>query len=75
MVRGRHWCILRRTRANAPLWGPPFYDAGRLIVCTEAMRKPKPREVRAVIARAGADRERYFAAKRRSELVIIEEGQ
>ena len=54
---------------------PYFYDAGRLITCPEAMRKPKPKEVRAVIARAGADRERYFAAKRRSALVIIEEGQ
>ena len=54
---------------------PYFCDAGRLIVCTEAVRKPKPEEVRAVIARADAERERYFAAKRRSELVIIEEGQ
>jgi len=52
---------------------PYFYDKDRLIICTEAMRKPKKTELRAVIARALATRERYFEAKRRGAVEMIQE--
>ena len=51
---------------------PYFYDEGRLIICTQALRKPKKSELRIVIKRAQRDRERYLAAKRRSEITIID---
>jgi len=50
---------------------PYFYDKDRLVICTEAMRKPKKTELRAVIARALATRERYFEAKRRGAVEMI----
>ena len=52
---------------------PYFYDKDRLVICTEAMRKPKKTELRAVIARALAARERYFEAKRRGAIEMIQE--
>lgn len=52
---------------------PYFYDKDRLVICTEAMRKPKKTELRAVIARALATRERYFEAKRRGAVEMIQE--
>ena len=52
---------------------PNFYDKDRLVICTEAMRKPKKTELRAVIARALATRERYFEAKRRGAIEMIQE--
>ena len=52
---------------------PYFYDEGRVIICTEAMRKPKKAELRAVIKRAQAQRTRYFEAKRNQAVVIIQE--
>jgi len=52
---------------------PYFYDKDRLVICTEAMRKPKKTELRAVITRALATRERYFEAKRRGAVEMIQE--
>lgn len=52
---------------------PYFYDEDRLVICTEAMRKPKKTEVRAVIRRAIAARERYFDAERRGNVSISQE--
>ena len=53
---------------------PYFYDKDRLVICIEAMRKPKKTELHAVIARALAARERYFEAKRRGAVEMIQEG-
>jgi len=52
---------------------PYFYDQDRLVICTEALRKPKKTELRAVITRAPAARERYFEAKRRGAVEMIQE--
>jgi hypothetical protein len=52
-----------------------FYDEGRLVICTEAVRKPKERELRGVKTRAVDARRQYFAAKQRAALEIIEEDQ
>ena len=52
---------------------PYFYDQDRLVICTEALRKPKKTELRAVITRALAARERYFEAKRRGAVEMIQE--
>jgi len=52
---------------------PYFYDEGRVIICTEAMRKPKKAELRVVIMRAQAQRTQYFEAKRRRAVVVIQE--
>ena len=52
---------------------PYFYDQDRLVICTEALRKPKKTEMRAVITRALAARERYFEAKRRGAVEMIQE--
>lgn len=50
-----------------------FYDDGRLVICTEALRKPKKRELRTAIALAAEARTRYLEAKRHGALEIIEE--
>ena len=52
---------------------PYFYDQDRIVICTESLRKPKKTELRAVIARALAARERYFEAKRRGAVEMIQE--
>jgi len=52
---------------------PYFYDQDRLVICTEALRKPKKTELRAVITRALAARERYFEAKRRGAVDMVQE--
>lgn len=52
---------------------PYFYDQDRIVICTEALRKPKKTELRAVIARALAARERYFEAKRHGAVEMIQE--
>jgi len=52
---------------------PYFYDQDRIVICTEAMRKPKKTELRAVIARALAARKRHFEAKRRGAVEMIQE--
>jgi hypothetical protein len=51
---------------------PYFYDEGRLVICTEAMHKPRKTELRRVVARAQRDRQRYFQAKSGNQLEIIE---
>jgi hypothetical protein len=43
-----------------------------VIICTEAMRKPKQAELRAVIKRTQAQRTQYFEAKRCQAVVIIQ---
>ena len=50
---------------------PYFYDEGRMIICTEALRKPKKTELRSVITRAQAERQRYLEAKRRGGIEVI----
>ena len=52
-----------------------FYDRDRIVICTEAMRKPKATELRGGIQRASRTRERYFDAKRRGALEIIQEDE
>lgn len=52
---------------------PYFYDDGRVVVCTEALRKPKQAELRRVIQRAAATHARYLRAKQRNALVVTEE--
>ena len=47
-----------------------FFDRGRLIVCTELCRKPKPRELRALIRRAQGLRSDYLAASAAGDIVI-----
>ena len=54
---------------------PYFYDAGQIVVCTEAMHKPKKAELKRVIERAVRDRSTYIDAKRRKRIEIIEEEQ
>lgn len=60
-----------RTRGGVRI--PYFYDEGRVIICTAAMRKPKQTELRLVIARATTERERYREAKRRGVIEVIRE--
>jgi hypothetical protein len=52
---------------------PYFYDQDRLIICTEAMRKPKKAELRAVKMRALAARSLYLEAKHRGAVETIQE--
>lgn len=54
---------------------PYFYDEGRIVVCTEALRKPKKAELRRVIERAMRIRAEYRAAKLRGDLEILEEDE
>ena len=54
---------------------PYFYDEGRIIVCTEALRKPGSVELRRVIARTMRTRDAYLRAKSEHALVIEEEDQ
>lgn len=44
-----------------------------MVICTEAMRKPKKAELRAVIRRALAARDRYFQAKQDGSVEILRE--
>jgi hypothetical protein len=52
---------------------PYFYDEGRVVICTQAMRKPKKAELNVTIARAHVARTQYFEAKQRAALEITEE--
>lgn len=52
---------------------PYFYDGDRVVIATEALRKPKAAELRRVIDRAKAVRTAYLRAKQRDELEIMEE--
>jgi putative component of toxin-antitoxin plasmid stabilization module len=47
-----------------------FFDRGRLIVCSELCRKPKPRDFSALIRRAQRFRAAYFAASAAGDIVI-----
>jgi hypothetical protein len=60
-----------KTRSGVRI--PYFYDTGRIVVCSAAMHKPKKAELDRVIERALGDRQRYFKAKRRNQIQIIEE--
>jgi hypothetical protein len=60
-----------KTRSGVRI--PYFYDAGQIVVCSAAMKKPKKAELDRVIERALGDRQRYFKAKRRNQIQIIEE--
>ena len=51
---------------------PYFYDEGRVIICTEALRRPKKTELVAVIRRAVEQRAQYFRAKLNGELKVTE---
>jgi hypothetical protein len=52
---------------------PYFYDEGYVIICTEAMRKPKKAELRRVIMHSETIRTRYFEAKRHAAIEIVRE--
>lgn len=45
-------------------------DRGRLIVCSELCRKPKPRELRTVVGHAQRNRADYFAARASGKIVM-----
>jgi hypothetical protein len=47
-----------------------FFDRGRLIVCTELCRKPKSRELRAILARARRRRADYLVARLAGTIVM-----
>jgi len=49
-----------------------FYDEGRTIVCSAAMRKPKQRSLEIAVERAARCRWRYLNDKRRGALRILE---
>lgn len=50
-----------------------FCDEGQLVVCTAAVRKCKPAELRRLIRRATQVRREYVAAKVRGAIEIMEE--
>ena len=50
---------------------PYFVDEGRVIICTEAIMKPKGTELRKIIRRSELMRESYFRAKSAGALEII----
>lgn len=51
-----------------------FFDEGRVVVCSEAMTKPKQRRLGAAVERAAHTRWRYLNDKRRGALQITEDG-
>ena len=50
-----------------------FYDEGHVVVCAEAMPKPKHRGLALAIERAARTRWRYLSDKRRGDLHIAED--
>ena len=50
-----------------------FFEEGRVVVCSEAMPKPKQRGVALAIERAARTRWRYLNDKRRGDLRIVED--
>ena len=50
-----------------------FFDEGRVVVCSEAMPKPKQRGLALAIERAASSRWRYLNDKRRGALRIVED--
>lgn len=51
-----------------------FFQPGRIVVCSELLRKPKPRELRMVVQRAQRLRAQFVAARAKGRLVIEREG-
>lgn len=51
-----------------------FYDEGRLVICSHAVAKPKPKRLSAEIRRAKHTRGAYRKAKGRAALSIEEDG-
>lgn len=49
-----------------------FFDEARVVVCSEAMPKPKQRGLALAIERAARTRWRYLNDKRRGDLRIVE---
>ena len=50
-----------------------FFDEGRVVVCSEAMAKPKQRGLAQAIERAARTRWRYLNDKRHGALRIVED--
>jgi len=50
-----------------------FVNEGRVIVCTDALRKPKPRQLSWLITRSVTVRASYLTAQRVGGLQIVEE--
>jgi hypothetical protein len=50
-----------------------FFDEGRVVVCGEALPKPKQRGLALAIERAARSRWRYLNDKRRGALRIVED--
>ena len=50
-----------------------FFDENRVVVCSEAMMKPKQRGLQVAVERAARHRWRYLNDKRRGSLHILEE--
>jgi len=50
-----------------------FVNEGRVIVCTDALRKPKPRQLSWLMTRSVTVRASYLTAQRVGGLQIVEE--
>jgi hypothetical protein len=50
-----------------------FFDEGRVVICTDAMSKPKSRGLAVAIERAAQTRWRYLNDKRRGDVWIMED--
>ncbi len=48
-----------------------FFDEGRIVVCSEAMTKPKPKRQAVAVERAEHTRWRYLNDKRNGNLEIV----
>jgi len=51
-----------------------FFDEGQVVVCSEAMSKPKQRGLSVAVERAARARWRYLNDKRRNAIHILEDG-
>jgi hypothetical protein len=50
-----------------------FVDEGRVVVCTDAVRKPKSRQLAWLVRRSRTVRVTYVSAQRTGELRIVED--
>jgi Phage derived protein Gp49-like (DUF891) len=50
-----------------------FVEESRVVVCTDALRKPKPRPLAWLVSRSRTVRVSYVTARRARELRIVEE--
>lgn len=50
-----------------------FVDEGRVVVCTDAVRKPKTRQLAWLVRRSRTVRASYVAAQRTGALQVVEE--